>query len=347
MDEASLSVGPQTIAALPGSVHRPTLHVLSFLHGSGLERGVSGASECAVGLAFFSARRPQLAGCGPRLSSRSTRLGLVSFDEGGLVFDFVSGQACSRGVDHFVMIRGARQGLSGRAGSLLAAVEGGRLPQWSAASCLEAPGHQLQQERGYLIPMVVESTNRGERAFDIYSRLLRERIVCINGPIDDHVANVVVAQLLYLESENPEKPISMYINSPGGVVTSGLAIYDTMQYIRSPVATLAVGQAASMASLLLAAGERGHRRSLPHSRIMLHQPSGGAQGQASDIAIQAKEILKMRSLLNDLYVQHTRQLRQTVDDTLERDFFMSAQEAKDWGLVDEVIQQRAPGTGDY
>ncbi|KFM27410.1 ATP-dependent Clp protease proteolytic subunit [Auxenochlorella protothecoides] len=188
--------------------------------------------------------------------------------------------------------------------------------------------------------MVVESTSRGERAFDIYSRLLRERIVCVNGPIEDTSANLIIAQLLYLESEHPEKPISMYINSPGGVVTAGLAIYDTMQYIRCPVATLAVGQAASMASLLLASGEPGHRRSLPHSRVMLHQPSGGAQGQASDIAIQAKEILKMRSLLNDLYVQHTGQTQPRIEECLERDFFMSAKEALDFGVVDEVIQPR-------
>ncbi|PSC73393.1 ATP-dependent Clp protease proteolytic subunit [Micractinium conductrix] len=198
-----------------------------------------------------------------------------------------------------------------------------------------------QQSRGMsLVPVVIESTSRGERAFDIYSRLLRERIVCVNGPIDDHMSNLVVAQLLYLESENPEKPISLYINSPGGVVTAGLAIYDTMQYVRCPVGTLAVGQAASMASLLLAAGEKGHRRTLPHSRVMLHQPSGGAQGQASDIAIAAKEILKMRELLNGLYVKHTGQDAARVEEVLERDFFMSAPEAKDFGIVDEVIAQR-------
>ncbi|KAL4423094.1 hypothetical protein ABPG77_005899 [Micractinium sp. CCAP 211/92] len=199
-----------------------------------------------------------------------------------------------------------------------------------------------QQARGMagLVPVVIESTSRGERAFDIYSRLLRERIVCVNGAIDDHMSNLVVAQLLYLESESPEKPISMYINSPGGVVTAGLAIYDTMQYIRCPVATLAVGQACSMASLLLAAGEDGHRRSLPHS------PSGGAQGQASDIAIAAKEILKMRELLNGLYVRHTGQEPQRVEDVLERDFFMSAAEARDFGIVDEVIEQRPPAEAD-
>ncbi|GAB4817487.1 hypothetical protein N2152v2_004533 [Parachlorella kessleri] len=188
--------------------------------------------------------------------------------------------------------------------------------------------------------MVIETTSRGERAFDIYSRLLRERIVCVNGPIDDHMSNLIVAQLLYLESEHPEKPVYMYINSPGGVVTAGLAIYDTMQYIRCPVSTLAIGQAASMASLLLAAGAEGHRKSLPHTRVMLHQPSGGAQGQASDIAIQAKEILKMRDMLNGLYVKHTGQDRQRVEEVLERDFFMSAEEAREFGIVDEVILGR-------
>ncbi|EFN56134.1 hypothetical protein CHLNCDRAFT_56121 [Chlorella variabilis] len=194
-----------------------------------------------------------------------------------------------------------------------------------------------------MVPVVIESTSRGERAFDIYSRLLRERIVCVNGPIDDHLSNLIVAQLLYLESENPEKPISLYINSPGGVVTAGLAIYDTMQYIRCPVGTLAVGQAASMASLLLAAGEAGQRRSLPHSRVMVHQPSGGARGQATDIAIAAKEILKMRELLNGLYVKHTGQTAQRVEEVLERDFFMSAPEAREFGIVDEVIEQRPAG----
>ena len=192
-----------------------------------------------------------------------------------------------------------------------------------------------------LVPMVVESTARGERGMDIYSRLLRERIVCVNGPIDDHMSNLVVAQLLFLESENPEKAVSMYINSPGGVVTAGLAIYDTMQYIKCPVSTLAVGQAASMASLLLASGESGHRRSLPHSRIMLHQPSGGASGQASDIEIHAKEILRMRDTLNSLYHAHTNQPIEQISRALERDYFMDAQEAKGFGLIDEVIAARA------
>ncbi|KAK2080855.1 ATP-dependent Clp protease proteolytic subunit 2, mitochondrial [Prototheca wickerhamii] len=194
-----------------------------------------------------------------------------------------------------------------------------------------------------LVPMVIESSSRGERAFDIYSRLLRERIVCVNGPIEDYSANLIVAQLLYLESEHPEKPIHMYINSPGGVVTAGMAIYDTMQYIKCPVSTLAVGQAASMASLLVAAGAPGQRRSLPHSRIMLHQPSGGAQGQASDIAIHAKEILKMREMLNGLYVHHTGQSKKRIEDTLERDYFMNADEALAFGVVDEVVRPRSDG----
>jgi ATP-dependent Clp protease protease subunit len=191
-----------------------------------------------------------------------------------------------------------------------------------------------------LVPMVVESTSRGERGFDIFSRLLRERIICLNGPIDDHVSNVIVAQLLYLESENPEKGISMYINSPGGVVTAGLAIYDTMQYVKCPVSTLAVGQAASMASLLLAAGEKGSRRSLPNSRIMLHQPSGGASGQAADIEIHAREILRMRDRLNELYKYHTGADIQRIEQSLDRDYFMSAEEAMSFGVVDEVIATR-------
>jgi len=191
-----------------------------------------------------------------------------------------------------------------------------------------------------LVPMVVESTSRGERGFDIFSRLLRERIICLNGPIDDHVSNVIVAQMLYLESENPEKGISMYINSPGGVVTAGLAIYDTMQYVKCPVSTLAVGQAASMASLLLAAGEKGSRRSLPNSRIMLHQPSGGASGQAADIEIHAREILRMRDRLNELYKYHTGADIQRIEQSLDRDYFMSAEEAMSFGVVDEVIATR-------
>jgi len=191
-----------------------------------------------------------------------------------------------------------------------------------------------------LVPVVIERTVRGERSFDIYSRLLRERIISLNGVIDEHTSNLVVAQLLYLESENPEKPIAMYINSRGGGVNAGLAIYDTMQYIRSPVSTLCVGQAASMASLLLCAGEHGSRRSLPNSRIMLHQPSGGSQGQASDIAIQTNEILTLRARLNELYVKHTGQSLSLIAETLERDTFKSASEARDFGLIDEVIDKR-------
>ncbi|KAG6512678.1 hypothetical protein ZIOFF_030807 [Zingiber officinale] len=191
-----------------------------------------------------------------------------------------------------------------------------------------------------LIPMVIEHTSRGERAYDIFSRLLKERIVCINGPISDDTASVVVAQLLFLESENPAKPIHLYINSPGGAVTAGLAIYDTMQYIRSPVSTLCLGQAASMGSLLLAAGAPGERRALPYSRVMIHQPSGGASGQATEIAIHAKEILKVRERLNEIYVRHTGQPIERIEHCMERDMFMSPDEAKEFGLVDEVITHR-------
>jgi ATP-dependent Clp protease protease subunit len=193
-----------------------------------------------------------------------------------------------------------------------------------------------------LVPMVVEQTNRGERAYDIYSRLLKERIIFVTGPIEDHVASLITAQLLFLEAENPKKEISMYINSPGGVVTSGMAIYDTMQFIRPPVATLCIGQAASMASLLLCAGENGMRYSLPNARIMLHQPSGGFQGQASDIERHAEDIIKMKRRLNDAYVQHTGQDYETIEKTLDRDYFMSAEDARAFGLVDEVITQRHP-----
>jgi ATP-dependent Clp protease protease subunit len=192
-----------------------------------------------------------------------------------------------------------------------------------------------------LVPMVVEQTNRGERAYDIYSRLLKERIIFITGPIEDHMASVVVAQLLFCEAENPKKEIAMYINSPGGVVTSGLAIYDTMQFIRPPVATLCVGQAASMGSLLLCAGEPGMRYSLPHARIMVHQPSGGFQGQASDIERHAKEILAIRQRLNEIYSKHTGQPVQVIADALERDNFMTAEAAQKFGLVDEVLSKRA------
>jgi ATP-dependent Clp protease protease subunit len=194
-----------------------------------------------------------------------------------------------------------------------------------------------------LVPMVVEQTNRGERAYDIYSRLLKERIVFVTGPIEDHLASLITAQLLFLEAENPKKEISMYINSPGGVVTSGMAIYDTMQFIRPPVATLCIGQAASMASLLLAAGEKGMRYSLPNARIMLHQPSGGFQGQASDIERHAEDIIKMKRRLNDVYVRHTGKEYETIERTLDRDYFMSADEARAFGIVDEVINKRHAG----
>ena len=193
-----------------------------------------------------------------------------------------------------------------------------------------------------LIPMVVERSNRGERAYDIYSRLLKDRIVFIGGPIDDNVANVVVAQLLFLESEDPDKDIHLYINSPGGVVTAGLAIYDTMQYIRPDVSTICIGQAASMGSLLLAAGTKGKRYALPLARIMIHQPHGGAQGQSTDIQIQAKEILRLREIGNDILVKHTGQDRERVVADTERDNFMSAEEAKTYGLIDEVITARPP-----
>ena len=192
----------------------------------------------------------------------------------------------------------------------------------------------------YLVPMVVEQTNRGERAYDIYSRLLKERIIFMVGPVNDGVASLICAQLLFLESENPNKDIAFYINSPGGVVTSGLAIYDTMQYIRPPVSTLCIGQAASMGSLLLAAGAKGKRYTLPNSRIMIHQPSGGFQGQATDIEIHAKEILQTRSRLNEIYAQHTGQSFETVEAALERDRFMTAKDAKDWGLIDEIVTKR-------
>lgn len=201
--------------------------------------------------------------------------------------------------------------------------------------------NQFNPRRSYaLIPMVIEHTSRGERAYDIFSRLLKERIICINGPIADDTASVVVAQLLFLESENPQKPINMYINSPGGVVTAGLAIYDTMQYIKSPVTTLCIGQAASMGSLLLAAGSHGERRALPNARVMIHQPSGGASGQASDIAIHAKEILKTRERLNGLYAKHTKQKIEKIEPFMDRDTFMSPDEAKEFGLIDEVIEHR-------
>ena len=187
------------------------------------------------------------------------------------------------------------------------------------------------------VPMVVERSNRGERAYDIYSRLLKDRIVFVGGPIDDNVANVVVAQLLFLESEDPDKDIHLYINSPGGVVTAGLAMYDTMQYIKPDVSTICIGQAASMASILLAAGAPGKRYALPQARIMIHQPLGGAQGQSTDIQIQAKEILRLREVGNDILAKHTGQPREKLIADTERDNFMTAEEAKEYGLIDEVI----------
>src|SRR3989338_4231720 len=193
-----------------------------------------------------------------------------------------------------------------------------------------------------LIPMVVETTNRGERAYDIYSRLLKERIVFLTGGVDDHVATMVCAQLLFLESENPKKDIAFYINSPGGVVTAGLAIYDTMRYIRPDVSTVCIGQAASMGSLLLCCGAKGKRYALPNSRIMMHQPSGGAQGQATDIEIQAREILKLRERLNHIYVEHTGQPIKVIEEAVERDRFMSPDEALNFGLIDEVVTERPP-----
>jgi ATP-dependent Clp protease protease subunit len=191
-----------------------------------------------------------------------------------------------------------------------------------------------------LVPMVVEQTARGERAFDIYSRLLKERIIFLTGPVFDQVSSLICAQLLFLESENPNKDIAFYINSPGGVVSSGLAMYDTMQYIRSPVSTVCIGQAASMGSLLLCAGAKGKRYALPNSRVMVHQPSGGAQGQATDIEIQAREILKLRQRLNEIYVHHTGQAIDAIERKLERDSYMSAEEARDFGLVDHVVEKR-------
>src|SRR6202162_2777186 len=191
-----------------------------------------------------------------------------------------------------------------------------------------------------LIPMVVEQTNRGERAYDIYSRLLKERIIFITGPIEDMTASLIVAQLLFLEADNPKKEIAMYINSPGGVVTSGLAIYDTMQFVRPAVSTLCIGQAASMGSLLLAAGNKDMRFALPNARIMLHQPSGGFQGQATDIMLHAQEILNLKKRLNQIYVRHTGQPLKKIEDALERDYFLTPETAKEWGVIDKVIDKR-------
>ncbi|RYX99428.1 MAG: ATP-dependent Clp protease proteolytic subunit [Bradyrhizobiaceae bacterium] len=196
-----------------------------------------------------------------------------------------------------------------------------------------------------LVPMVVEQTNRGERAYDIFSRLLKERIIFVTGPVEDGMSTLTVAQLLFLEAENPKKEISMYINSPGGVVTSGLAIYDTMQFIRPPVSTLCVGQAASMGSLLMTAGAKDMRFALPNARIMVHQPSGGFQGQATDILIHAKEVESLKRRLNEIYVKHTGRSYDDIHNALERDNFMTADQAKEFGLIDKVIEKRAEETG--
>jgi len=190
------------------------------------------------------------------------------------------------------------------------------------------------------VPIVIEQTSRGERAYDIYSRLLKERIIFVCSQVEDYMANIIVAQLLFLEAENPDKDICMYINSPGGVVTSGLAIYDTMQYIKPRITTLCIGQACSMGSLLLAAGEPGMRYSLPHSRVMIHQPSGGYQGQATDIQIHAEETMKIKKMLNGLYVKHTGQKLNHIEKSMERDNFMGAKEAKEFGIIDQIIDSR-------
>ncbi|ULQ45986.1 ATP-dependent Clp endopeptidase proteolytic subunit ClpP [Flagellatimonas centrodinii] len=200
--------------------------------------------------------------------------------------------------------------------------------------------NNLTPPQSMLVPMVVEQTARGERAFDIFSRLLKERVIFLVGPIDDGVANLVVAQMLFLESENPDKDIHLYINSPGGVITSGMAIYDTMQFIKPDVATMCLGQACSMGSFLLAAGAAGKRYCLPNSRVMIHQPSGGAQGQATDIEIQAREILYLRERLNALLAQHTGQPLERIERDVERDFFMNAEASKDYGLVDSIVERR-------
>jgi len=198
----------------------------------------------------------------------------------------------------------------------------------------------VETHMNYLIPMVVETTNRGERAYDIYSRLLKERIIFLTGPVDDGVASLIAAQFLFLESENPSKDIAFYINSPGGAVTAGLAIYDTMQYVRPEISTVCIGMAASMGSLLLSAGAKGKRFALPNARIMIHQPSGGTQGQATDIEIQAKEILKLRDRLNQIYVKHTGQTVDVIEKSVDRDRYMSPDEAKEFGLIDEVVTSR-------
>ena len=200
--------------------------------------------------------------------------------------------------------------------------------------------NKIEEHMNNLIPMVVEQSNRGERAYDIYSRLLKERIIFLVGPVNDNVASLVIAQLLFLESENPKKEISFYINSPGGLVTSGLGVYDTMQYIKAPVSTLCIGQASSMGSFLLAAGEKGKRFSLPNSRIMVHQPSAVYQGQATDIEIHAKEILSLKKRLNKIYSKHTKKSEEDIKKALERDNFMTPNEAKDFGFIDQVVEKR-------
>ena len=206
-------------------------------------------------------------------------------------------------------------------------------------------GNSYETYMNALVPMVVEQTNRGERAYDIYSRLLKERIIFLTGPVDDYVASVITAQFLFLEAENPEKDISFYINSPGGIVSSGLAIYDTMQYITPNVSTLCIGQAASMGSLLLAAGAAGQRYSVPNARIMIHQPSGGFSGQATDVEIHAREILSLRSRLNEIYAKHSRKTLKKIEDAMERDHFLTAEDAKEFGLVDQVVATRPKTSG--
>jgi ATP-dependent Clp protease protease subunit len=246
----------------------------------------------------------------------------------------------------------AEQGLDGRAGTPdleLMDRDQFRMDPLSPFSALGAEGSPFSplQPQGGLVPIVIEQSSRGERSFDIFSRLLRERIIFVNGPIEDNMASLIVAQLLFLEAENPKKDIFMYINSPGGVITSGMAIYDTMQYIRPKVGTVCIGQAASMGSFLLAAGEPGMRVSLANARIMVHQPSGGAQGQATDIEIQAREIIRIRAHMNSLYARFTGKPLEEIENAMERDKFMSAEEAKVFGLVDEVMDKRpTPAEGE-
>ena len=214
-----------------------------------------------------------------------------------------------------------------------------------ALEVLERNADQIERERGYIVPTVTEVTHRGEREWNIFSRLLKDRIVFIGSEIDDFVANVTIAQFLFLESEDPEKDIQVYINSPGGVVTAGLAIFDTMQYVRCPVSTMCLGQAASMGAVLLAAGHKGRRFALPHARMMIHQPLGGARGQATDIEIQAREIKKMKEILIDILVDATQKIRDELAKDIERDFYLSANQAKDYGLIDEVLPKRTKSAG--